>query len=64
MTVLRVALVAACAAVLLGAPVHADDPSAETAATQGAVSPVPATMPLPLPPPLPPAKTTVAAVDG
>jgi hypothetical protein len=64
MTLLRVALVAACAAVLLGRPAVADDPSATTAAKQGAVAPVPATMPLPLPPPLPPGKTTVAAVDG
>jgi hypothetical protein len=38
----------------------ADDPSATTAAEQGAAAP--ATMPLP--PPLPPGKTTVAAVSG
>jgi hypothetical protein len=61
MTIVRVALVAACAAVLLGRPGVAED-SAETAVEQGVVSPVPATMPLP--PPLPPAKTTVAAVNG
>lgn len=63
MTIVRVALVAACAAVLLGRPGVAED-SAETAAQQGVVSPIPAATPLPLPPPLPPTKTTVAAVSG
>jgi hypothetical protein len=64
MTILRVAALAACAAVLLLArPGVADDPSATTAAKQSA-APTPATMPLPLPPPLPPGKTTVTAVNG
>jgi hypothetical protein len=61
MIILRVILVAACAAVLLAWPVAADEPSAPTAAEQGAAA---APLPLPLPPPLPPGKTTVAAVSG
>jgi len=61
MTILRIALAVACAAVL-GESAMADGSSTGTAAKQGTVSPVPATMPLP--PPLPAGKTTVVTVNG